>query len=692
MGRIWERNHLRKWYMACLLVILLCFGVAGCGLQKSPDEGSQADDVGVTIQGDGQIVIKADREGGAYVAETITLPVPADAGVLRSVTEAGEIWGVTVDGEIFGNPAAGENASTDPAAGPLLTGEWDFGDVREVLLWQNQVWLLRVQKEGELEVRSLQGEVQGKIDGNGGTFEKIGGGLYALRRTGEMGARVSICKLDPEKMQITAELTKLPDDVRGVFTQGSDAENLYFYTSGAAYRYSFADKTFYELFAWTDAGVSGSDVSMIWKDVKGDIYVTNYGGNRKSCTKLTWKSEAELPKKKELRIAMLTLNSDGRIQEFVTKYNQSQEEWHVTIKKYADSINDDFDAAWTRLGADLLGDDPPDLICLANWNHTDDLAEQGYLMDLRPFLQKSDMLSEEDFYPEVLQASSYAGKLYTIPYQFTLRTMIVPAAQWKGEPGWTFSEMIRYCREHEEWRPFRMFGIMQMYILHDTLDYFWDAEKKEAHFDSQEFRELLEFMKECKEKENLVPTQDRPYNVELTDLRMLASYADLKEEHGDIVVMGYPSADGTPRTILEGSTEVSVLSTSKDPEGAWKFMEFYLSQAPFEEHPTPYSFWSNRNVLEKMIEKELALFGEDHEDFYDEDGNVTGTLYMKHNVDQECVDAFRNALACVKRTQTGNLQVRIIVGEEAQPYFEGQKTLDQVIDAIQSRVKLFLSE
>ena len=34
----------------------------------------------------------------------------------------------------------------------------------------------------------------------------------------------------------------------------------------------------------------------------------------------------------------------------------------------------------------------------------------------------------------------------------------------------------------------------------------------------------------------------------------------------------------------------------------------------------------------------------------------------------------------------------MIVNEETMPYFEGQKTLDQTVDAIQSRVKLYLAE
>ena len=95
---------------------------------------------------------------------------------------------------------------------------------------------------------------------------------------------------------------------------------------------------------------------------------------------------------------------------------------------------------------------------------------------------------------------------------------------------------------------------------------------------------------------------------------------------------------------------------------------------------------------EKIIERELALCGKDHEDILDENGEVIGAMYSEHLVDQESVDAFREMLANARKAPSGNAQVQQIVGEETMAYFEGQKNLEQVIDAIQSRVKLFLAE
>ena len=61
-------------------------------------------------------------------------------------------------------------------------------------------------------------------------------------------------------------------------------------------------------------------------------------------------------------------------------------------------------------------------------------------------------------------------------------------------------------------------------------------------------------------------------------------------------------------------------------------------------------------------------------------------------MNQECVDAFREVLASARKAPAGNSSVKGIVREETWDYFEGQKSIDQVIDAIQKRVGLFLAE
>ncbi|MBP5283010.1 MAG: extracellular solute-binding protein, partial [Lachnospiraceae bacterium] len=484
-------------------------------------------------------------------------------------------------------------------------------------------------------------------------------------------------------------------ELRGVFLQGSNDDEIYLYTTDAVYRYAVSEKVFYKLFDWTDVGLIGSQIAFAWKGSGDDLYAVTWAGmGGRECYRLIPKMTAQLPKKEELTIAILSSNSDGKLQKFVTQFNKSQSEIHAVIKTYASNPGGDLDAVMTRMQADFLGSDPPDIICLANLNSNEALVKQGYLLDLRPFLAQSEVLSEDDFYPEVLDAYTQNGTLYSIPYTFQLRSLVIPAKEAKGKSGWTYPEMIEYLREKEEYKPFRMFYFMQYYAFNDDLGYFYDEEKGTNSFDSEEFRELLEYMKECKEKEAFM-SQDRPFVLAQEEFFGLASFAGLKEDHGEEVrIMGYPTKDGTPLTAIEGMTELSILATSKHPDWAWKFMESYLSRNPREGEQiyNTYNMYSNQNWMQAMIDEELPLYGKDHIDILDEEGNVIGTHYSEHKINQACVDAFLETLSHVKSKAAGTKDVRTIIYEEAAPYFEGQKSLDQVVDAISNRVGLYLAE
>ncbi|MBO7339998.1 MAG: extracellular solute-binding protein [Lachnospiraceae bacterium] len=681
IGMLKRNGAWHKRSLALLLAAVLCLtSFAACGPKKGSEQEQTQETpqpaVVVTAKGQKTTVIPMP-EDGAYVAEPAGITVPSDASYQRGVLPNGSLWGVTNGGELWGETG--------------LTGDWDFSDVRNALISNDTVYLSRVEAKG-LEVRSLDGTVRGRIDGKGGEFEGLSEGIYALRRSGENGAVISICRLDAEKNEMGEELTAFPGDLRGIFLQGSDAENLYLYTSDAAYRYSFSEKAFYTLFKWSDVGLMGSSLWMVWKASDGAIYANDY--ESREYIKIVWKKAEELPKKREVTVAIKTMDSDGNLQKFVMDFNKLQDDIHVTIVPYASSASDEeWESAEKRLAADLLGDNPPDIICHANLNDlSESLASGGYLKDLREYLAKSEVLSEEDFYPEILEYGTCGDILYTIPYRFRLGTLIVPASQWKKAPGWTYDEMVAYLRDKEEWRPFRQFLFFRMYCLYlDPLDYFWDAEKRECYFDGEEFRTLLAYMKECQEKEAAVDPSDRRFNFAEMDIYGLSAYARAKKELGDIVLMGYPSPDGKPRATIEGVTALSIAKTSKDPDGAWAFLEYVLAYDPVVPGFVGFELWSNKNVMEKIIDKELSLYGKEFEEVINEDGEVH-TYYAEHIVNQECVDAFREVLASARKAPAGNSSVKGIVREETWDYFEGQKSIDQVIDAIQKRVGLFLAE
>lgn len=696
-------------YIGIYLVILgmlFCFG--GCALDG---RGAKDNSTKTDVESNGSIA----KSGLVYVAEKVKPELPEGIGYQRFLMRDGRIFGVDEQGLIRGNDDFPKNINLTNVTDLLITEDRVFlvsraqvangvqavdgsqvangGQVVDGTQVANGAQMLDGAQPDTVLVYNNQGELQGKIVCAGNEVTCIiAEGAYILRRSGEYGELPVINRLDAGQCKLGEELENVPQDCRGIAKLGNDADTLYLYTADSLLRYSWKEKTFAEVFSWTDVGLQGSFVQMVWKMAES-FYVASWDGDAKDLVyhKVSEAKEGERPKRKELVIA--TLQSDSNLQQLVTDFNNSQQEYSVKIQKLTDIKDSNQQDALTRLGAMLLTKDAPDMLWLQNVNDRESLAEKGYLTDLRPFLEKSEKLSENDFYPEILSYGSCGDLLYTIPYQFSLETLAVPESLWEKGAGWTYPEMVEYLRGLEEYRPFRDFMLMKMWLFNYNLDYFYDEEKGEAYFDSADFRTLLEYMKECHDKENLVAREDSVFHVEYFSMQSLQYlYTEERDLGEKILLVGFPTRDGSPRSTISGSMEVAIVHSCEDKEGAWSFMESYLSAYPKESMFPQYALWSNQNTMQTLIDKELPLFGLNKVEYKDEEGNVTKTDFSEHLLNQEGVDAFLEALSAYRKNPTDSRSVSSIVYEETGAYFEGQKSLEEVVDVIQNRVTLMLQE
>ena len=59
---------------------------------------------------------------------------------------------------------------------------------------------------------------------------------------------------------------------------------------------------------------------------------------------------------------------------------------------------------------------------------------------------------------------------------------------------------------------------------------------------------------------------------------------------------------------------------------------------------------------------------------------------------KEDVDGIRRIVDSIRQPSMSHEEIMEIIEEEAEFYFQGQKSLDEVTDVIQSRVQLYLDE
>ena len=232
--------------------------------------------------------------------------------------------------------------------------------------------------------------------------------------------------------------------------------------------------------------------------------------------------------------------------------------------------------------------------------------------------------------------------------------------------------------------------------LQGGLTEFIDFTTGTAALDSVEFRTLLERIQGLKISDRMSPSEGEPvvWSVSLSKPRDLQQ---LEWKNGEeVTLIGYPGADGG--NILMVSKRLAINSNSGQKEGAWQFMKYLLTQQPAVEKMTEFSV--RKDLLEEYLYAEAKpVWQTDEEGNYvlDENGKKVeiystfdGIPYFA--ITEEQIQKIRGAIDTGFMIDEATQTIYTEVCEEAKPYFQGQKSLDDVVKVMQSRVQIYLDE
>ncbi|MCM1218620.1 MAG: hypothetical protein NC331_17630, partial [Lachnospiraceae bacterium] len=411
------------------------------------------------------------------------------------------------------------------------------------------------------------------------------------------------------------------------------------------------------------------------------------------------------PAKEVITIGVIHDRSSQFLDTLVARFNRSSEKYRAELVIYGEGSRDltELQAAIDRANMSILAGDSPDLICLYYNIVLDRYVKLGILEDLTGYLENSDVIHREDLLATALDLFTYGEGLYGIPRTIALRTLIGRTSQVGEEPGWTIAEMEQFAHDHPDARLFdtctktEMLRILLEYNMKNYVDWLDGT----CSFDSEEFRELLEFANSFPLEQ--LPDEDLTLENGGILLHMplfidtVSMYTFIRESFGGeaVTCIGYPGAygNGAMMEICEGTFGISALSEHKD--GAWEFLEFVLTDDSLPD----WGFPVNKTLLEANCLEALGLgyvYDEEGNILYDENGKpLTRELYTARYgcvPTPEDVDVVKYLLETAEPTNLSWGNIFNIINEEAAPYFHGQKTLDQVVDIIQRRAQLCVSE
>lgn len=371
------------------------------------------------------------------------------------------------------------------------------------------------------------------------------------------------------------------------------------------------------------------------------------------------------------------------------------EEFNRTNKEYKVEI---IDSEKYPLASLVNGDNCPDLILTLDWENIGYWQEKGYLADLTPYLDASDVLKKENLLEESLELFRVGDEIYGLPQSMILETMLVSESLMNGATQWTVDAFLDWLEENPQLTvtggPVNRKAILE-YCLVGNLDAYVDLEQGTAAFYPDEFGSVLERIKNLK-----IDEMDDVYFLELQQgatclvnqtICCGCEIGIVESLTGDkFVPIGYPNDKGEVRSNILSSKTFAILQNSSCKEGAVAFIESYFAEEVEDR--------AERNYYDGFLytlNPELEVKGTFPYNTcftYSSSSEDNNDIKKEYTIKEEHVDMFLGLYegAQVDAHEKANLR-RLILGV-ADEYFRCNKPLEKTCEEIQKVVTEFVEE
>jgi len=459
-----------------------------------------------------------------------------------------------------------------------------------------------------------------------------------------------------------------------------------------------------EVLNWIDSDVSSAGVNdIIMQDNRIMLVRQNWdwvGGLVTELVLLTKTPYADLPQKTLLTLA--TFESDSH-RESVLEFNRKSETHRIQIIDYSVyNTRDDMTAGLTRLTTEIIAGKVPDILDVT-YLPFEQFASRGLFIDLYTFIDSDPEMNRDSFVESVLKAAEIDGQLYRMFPEFSISTLVGHPSVVGSNPGWDFNEFKATLTENSQATiPLGEAMTKEVFLQNVfmfSMEQFVDWDTGIAHFDSDEFIELLEFA----DTFPLYPSREYNYYTEIWTSHgaitsnqqilfpmVFAGYSEFLLTRtifgGELVFKGFPpQVRNGSAFVANGGLAVTTACTDK--QGAWEFLKTFLTEDWQRMYWGSSSFPVNSTIFEQHLTEALEVMGEQ----WSGGPTVDGTIYIPNLTEDEAeqIVALINSIDTII---SQDVTLWNIVIESVSDYFHGKSSLQDTVRIIQNRASTYMSE
>jgi len=470
-----------------------------------------------------------------------------------------------------------------------------------------------------------------------------------------------------------------------------------------------------QVLEWVETGFIRSDVfSAAWAGEGRLLVGCSEKGLHEEIYLLSRTPVEELSEKET--VILFSAGTTADLRRAVIKFNQANRDYRVVIDDYGVTAFNfkTMEADTMKVDLAIVSKNPPDMLDMT-FLDLEKYASQGALEDLAPYLEGSPVLEREDFLESALEGVTVDGCLTCIPAGFRLFGYFGKTFQLEEASGWGMEDVYKLTEAHpESVHNFmeNIFGEVQErdYLLGTfcacyCLEEFVDWEKGECRFDSEKLGRLLDWVNKYAAdpsagqqlNNSLSITENAVLATDIVDALSLPMVEAVWGE--EVSLAGLPSADGKEKYWAAVVDALAITTNSTHKEGAWAFLEYYLSQDGAVKD-SALEFPVRKDIFSRLIESAMSCKSEEMVDgeLRKIKGYVMADLqdeWIPYSPpSQEQVNMLTEAIQSADfRPRSGRERMVLqIISEEAESYYNGDKSIEEVTRIIQNRVSMLIQE
>lgn len=514
------------------------------------------------------------------------------------------------------------------------------------------------------------------------------------------GYNGDVSAYDPKADKVTEKLFSASTSSR-IYTGAED--ELLIASNSSLKSYDIKNGTVTKLFDFLDVNINTQMFDTIYRSKDGDIHVLfnefeqsveEYEGETITVSVATpyeavvkRYEPGSVPEIEEIKLACFYANDD--VKKAVNEFNMAHPNIRAKIKCYSDDYSD-YQAMNDAFNKDILNGEKYDVINFS-YQNLDNYVEKGLLENLMDYISKDSSFDTSEFYENILFAKKDGDKLYSITSAASIDGFIGLTEVFGDKEKLSFDDIVKARAEFPD-IPFISNYNYDVIFFNALLDgdyrVYLGGKEGEYNFDTDEFRKLCEISATFQRmpddivyfKDGYDGFSDGSTVLGKQNYYSIDSYLMGHAAGKNVKSYGGPSIYGNGY-VLRASDGYSLSSLSTHKEEAWELIKCLLKAIP------DYSsgFRAYKEAFKADIETMRAR-GKSGMTVYM--GDRKYVLYMEEGDGEILEEMVKNATV----TKSIDGMVWNIIYEEIQPYFAKEKSLDDVIKVMQSRVNLYVEE